>query len=322
MSLGGEEIMNQEAPVLSVVVLVAGARERVDLLVQALARQSIAENLEVVFVDISETGTSAPPAVPGVSTKIINQNGSCDLGRARAEALRQARAPIVAYLEDHTVPAPGWAAAVRDAFRDPGVIAAAYAFTNGSPDTWWYRSVFMVEYGTMAHPLPAKPANLVPANNVAYRRDPLLALEGRLDTLLEQDVFLQKALGAGYRVALAREALVAHQTNTSTWDLLRGHYEFGRIFAARRVQLEGWSLTKRLCAAPLTPWLVPLLRLKRVATGLPGRALWRDFVAALPAFTLIFTTDAIGEAHGYLDGEARPRSLIWLELQAERARRS
>ena len=314
--------MNEGTPALSVVVLVAGTRERVDLLGQALARQSIAKNLEVIFVDISETGTSAPQVVAGVSTRVINQSGSCDLGRARAEALRQAHAPIVAYLEDHTVPAPGWAAAVLDAFQDPAVTAAAYAFSNGSPDTWWYRSVFMVEYGTMAHPLPAETTHLMPANNVAYRRAPLLALEDRLDALLEQDFFLQKALGGRCRVALAREALVAHQTNTSTWDLLRGHYEFGRIFAARRVQLEGWSLAKRFLAAPLTPWIVPILRLKRVVRGLPGRALWQDFLAALPAFALIFTTDALGEAHGYLDGEARPRSLIWLELQAERARRA
>jgi hypothetical protein len=309
-------------PALSVVVIVAGSRERIAGLGRALAQQSIAQDIEVIFVDISQTSTSALSDIPGIATRVINLPGSCDLGAARAEALRQSRAPIVAYLEDHTVPAVGWAAAVVEAFQDEAALAAAYAFTNGSPDTWWYRSVFLVEYGSMAHPLPARPTHLMPANNVAYRRAPLLALGSRLDALLEQDFFLHKALGSDFHVALAREALLAHQTNASVRDLLRGHYEFGRFFAARRVQHEGWSLAKRLCAAPLVPWLVPLLRLRRVVRGLPGRTLWGDFVAALPVFALIFAGDALGEAYGYLDAKARPRILIWLELEADRAQRS
>lgn len=313
--------MNGKVPALSVVVVVAGARERIEKLGQALARQSIAEDMEVMFVDISKASSSASHDIPGISTRVINLAGSCDLGYAKAEGLRQSRAPIVAYLEDHTVPTPGWAAAVLDAFYDPDAIAAAYAFTNGSPDTWWYRSVFMAEYGSMAYPLPAETANLVPANNVAYRREPLLALADRLDTLIEHDFFLYRALGANYHVVLAREGLIAHQTNASIRDLLRGHYEFSRFFAVRRVQLEGWSLAKRLCAALLTPWLVPFLRFARVLRVLPGRALWRDLLAALPVFVLIFPIDAIGEAHGYLDSEVRLRSLIWLELLAERRHR-
>jgi hypothetical protein len=320
--MAGHTAMSAGVPALSVVVLVAGSRARIAGLGRALAEQSIASSLEVIFVDLSAAGTSAPTDIPGVSTRVIGLPGSCALGHARAEALRQARAPLVAYLEDHTVPTRGWAAAVVEAFRDQSAVAAAYAFTNGSPDTWWYRSVFMVEYGSMAHPLPRQTTNLVPANNVAYRRDPLLALGSRLDTLLEQDFFLQRALGTDFRAALAREALLAHQTNASPWELLRGHYEFGRFFAASRVRNEGWTLAKRICAAPVVPWLVPLLRLKRVVSGLPGRALWTDFLAALPVFVLLFVGDALGEAHGYLDSEARPRAVVWLELQAERARRS
>ncbi len=314
--------MSSDVPVLSVIVVVAGDRERIVGLGQALAQQSIAPDLEVIFVDISESSTSALSEIPGVKTMVINLPGSCDVGHARAEALRIAHAPLVAYLEDHTIPTPGWAAAIVDAFRDPAANAAAYAYTNGSPDTWWYRSVFMVEYGSTAHPPPAKAEGLRPANNVAYRREPLLALGTRLDALLEQDFFLHNELGADFRTVMAHGALLAHQTNASISELMQGHYAFGRIFASRRVEHEGWSLAKRLCAAPVTPWLVPLLRLARVARGLPGRKLWKDFLAALPVFALIFTGDALGEAHGYLDPDPQPRSLVWLEMQAERARRS
>jgi hypothetical protein len=309
------------SPRLAVIVIVAGPRERIEGLGHALAGQSIAPDIEVIFVDISPTGSSALPDIPGVSTRVIALPGRCDLGHARAEALRQARAPIAAYLEDHTIPTAGWAAAVVQAFQDPAAVAAAYAFSNGSPDTWWYRSVFLVEYGSMAHPLPARPTDVVPANNVAYRRAPLLALGSRLDALLEQDFFLRQALGPDLRTVLAREALLEHQTNASVRELLRGHYEYGRFFAVRRVQHEGWSLAKRLCVAPLVPCLVPLLRLKRLVCGLPGRALWGDFLAALPVFGLVFAIDALGEAHGYLENRADSHWLVWLEMEAPRARR-
>jgi hypothetical protein len=314
--------MNTGLPDLSVVVVVAGMRERSQRLAEALARQSIASRIEVIFADIAEAQAPDLPVVPGVTTRVVRLPGSCDLGHARAESLRQARAPLVAYLEDHTVPAPGWAAAVVQAMQDSSAVAAAYAFSNGSPDTWWYRSVFMVEYGSMAHPLPQRPIDLMAANNVAYRREPLLALGGRLDELLEQDFFLHKALGPDFQVALAREALLAHQTNALAGELLRGHFEFGRFFAACRVRHERWSRAKRACAAPVVPFLVPLLRLKRVVRGLPGRSLWGAFLAALPAYALVFTCDALGEACGYLaPNQASARSLIWLELEAERARR-
>jgi len=307
---------------LAVIVVVASVRERIERLVHALQTQSMASRMEVIFADIAADGAPELQPVAGVATTVVRLPDSRDVGHARAEALRRARAPVVAYLEDHTVPSPGWAAAVVATMRDPQAVAAAYAFTNGSPDTWWYRSVFMVEYGSMAYPLPRTADGLMAANNVAYRREPLLALGDRLDALLEQDFFLQRAMGQDLRVVLAREAVLAHQTNTFVGELLRGHFEFGRFFAARRVQHEKWSLAKRLCAAPAVPLLVPLLRLGRMVRCLPGRSLWGTFLSALPAYALLYTCDALGEACGYLGGESvSPASLIWLELVAERARR-
>jgi hypothetical protein len=313
--------MNDGRPELSVIVVVASHRERSERLARALEMQSLAGRMEVIFADIA--AAEAPPLqpVPGVTTEFVRLPGSQDLGHARAEGLRRARAPIVAYLEDHTAPAPGWAAAVLAAMQAPQAIAAAYAFTNGSPDTWWYRAVFMVEYGSMAHPLPPTAKGMMAANNVAYRREPLLALGDRLDALLAHDFFLQKELGNALHVVPAPDALVAHQTNALVDELLRGHFEFGRFFGGRRARRENWSRAKRLCATPAAPVLVPWLRLARVVRGLPGRRLWVPFLSALPAYALLYTADALGEAWGYLRGEtASDAPLIWLELEAERAR--
>ena len=200
------------------------------------------------------------------------------------------RGKIAALWNHHTgVPSPGWAQAVCEAFReDPEADAISYSFTNGSPDTYFYRSVFMAEYGALAHPLREGMAPAMAANNVAYRRDTLRKMSDALDSLLEIDYFLQKALGRGFRTVSAPRALLAHQTNRHLGDLLRGHFIYAQLFALRRLQFENWSLPKRLAGAAAVPVLVPLLRIKRLFQAVSGGPNVSRTMAALPVILLLY----------------------------------
>ncbi len=223
-------------------------------------------------------------------------------------------------LEDHTIPMPGWAEAVHKTFgRSPDIDAVSYAFLNGSPDTYFYRSVFTAEYGALADPLREGQSPALAANNVAYRREAILKVGPSLDTLIEVDYFLQKALGNSFRTVTAPQALLAHQTNTYLRDLLRGHFVYAQLFALRRLQFESWSLPKRLAGAAAVPILVPLLRIRRLFHAMAG---WPSIVratAALPMILLLYLAGALGEAWGLLHRQADPAErLIWLELESER----
>ncbi len=312
-------------PLLSVLAVVGAERSRFAPLVEALAGQTVAGQIEVILVDVAPEGVAGIEVPAGLDVRIVRRPGSWDWGAARAESVRRARAPVVAFLEDHTVPDRHWAEEVRGAFDSAGqnVIAFCYAFTNGSPDTWFYRSVFMTEYGPLAHPLPAGSPPSSAANNIAYRRESLLALGEELDELLELDFFLQNAMGPAFEAVAAPRALLAHQTNTHLRDLLVGHFEAARLFANRRLRHETWSLPKRLVAAASIPVLVPALRLKRLFSALRGRRrLARDAVLALPMVVTLYVAGALGEAVGLLlAGELSARRLMWLELVAPRERR-
>lgn len=299
-------------------------RRRADGLLAALAGQTITSDIEAILIDVgSET---LPDIIPptGLRASILRRPGSDDWGAARADGVRQAQAPVVAFLEDHTLPTARWAEEVDRAFvrKDRDVAAACYAFTNGSPDTYFYRSVFMAEYGALAHPLPDGPAPTATANNIAYRRDVLLALGERLESLLEMDFFLHRFMGRDFRVLSVPRALLAHQTNTTLRDLMVGHFEYARFFANRRLRHETWNLPKRIVAAMAVPLLVPALRLKRLFSALRGRPLLRDALAGLPVILLLFVCGGFGEAWGLLrSGELSASRLIWLELSAPRAGR-
>jgi len=223
---------NREMPLpsLTVVLVTQNAQNRIPRLLDALAKQTLAAELEVFIVYIAPANP-APVLPDGLRVIPINQIDIRNMGQARAEAVRRAKSPLVAFLEDHTIPNPGWAEAVSASFREyPEADAVSYAFLNGSPDTYFYRSVFMAEYGALAHPLRKGMAPAMAANNVAYRRDTLRKLGDGLDSLLEIDYFLQKALGRGFRTATAPRALLAHQTNRHLGDLLRGHFIYAQLF--------------------------------------------------------------------------------------------
>ena len=253
--------------------------------------------------------------------KILHHPGSFDWGAARAAAVRAAAAPIVAFLEDHTVPDRKWAEEVRLAFdrSSNDINSVCYAFTNGSPDTYFYRSVFMVEYGALAHPLPEGEPPSTTANNIAYRREMLVSLGDKLDDLLEMDFFLQRFLGDDFKAISAPRAIVSHQTNTRLRDLVAGHFKYAQLFSNRRLRHEAWSIPKRILGVVCVPFMVPILRLMRLFVAIRGRSLARDAVLGLPVILLLYLSCSLGEAAGLLQGgDISARTVIWLELEAPR----
>ena len=313
-----------QKPLLSVLAVVGEERSRSVPMLEALAKQTIAGQMEVILVDVAPERAAdlAPPF--SLEVKVLRHPGSWDWGGARAVSVRIARAPVVAFLEDHTIPEPGWAEEIVLEFEraGPGTTAVCYAFINGSPDTWFYRSVFMAEYGSLAHPLPEGKPPSATANNIAYRRDMLLRLGKRLDDLLELDFFCQQVIGPEFRAVSAPRAIIAHQTNTHLKDLLSGHFGYARLFANRRLRHESWGLPKRLAGALSVPLLVPALRLKRLFMSLRGRSLAGDALLGLPVILLLYLAGSLGEAVGLLSRrEFSAKEVVWLELIAPRAAR-
>jgi hypothetical protein len=85
------------------------------------------------------------------------------------------------------------------------------------------------------------------------------------------------------------------------------------------VRFENWRLLKRIAGAAAVPFLVPLLRIKRLFEAVSGGSNVSRATAALPVILLLYCAGALGEAWGLLFRETNPeKSLIWLELTSER----
>jgi len=312
--------MPDQPILLSAIVVVGSRRKRAQRVLDALCAQTRIDSMEIIVVDLAAGREPLPAAVPGVRLKYVPRPDTEPWGRARSAGVRQAVAPVIAFLEDHAFPAPDWAEALIAAHQEPWV-AVGYAFTNANPRTYVSRSGFFSDYGPWAAPIPTGPGRFLPGNNVSYKRALLLELEGSLDLVLAPDFLIHELCNQrGLPMGIAARAQVAHENFERLSGLLHANHHYCRLLAAHRVQTQAWGWRRRLVYGAGVPWGAPAIKLIRMAAGFRRRpALWPRFFAALPVILPAFFWSAIGESLGYLFGAGpAERNFRRWELEAER----
>ncbi|MFN8380055.1 MAG: glycosyltransferase [Anaerolineae bacterium] len=104
-------------PDMTVVLMIDRRRHRAERVLRSVLDQSVIDQLEVLLFDF---GHQSCPLVPGSdhpSVTVIPARYPSSIGAVRLTGFRQAHAPIVAFLEEHTMALPGWAKALLDAFE-------------------------------------------------------------------------------------------------------------------------------------------------------------------------------------------------------------
>ena len=301
--------LDRPPPHFSAVLVVGSERRRAQRVLDALAAQTAADSIEVVVVDLIDTGAARLDIADGLRHVYAARPAIKRWGAARAEGVRLASGDLIGFIEDHCFPEPDWAEMVMAAFRGPWAVVG-YAFTNANPRTYVSRASLLARYGQFVHPARPGPAPLVSGNNVAYRREQLLSFGDDLAALLTIDFNLQEMLGhRGFPLVVEARARAAHMNFTSfVRDCITGHW-YCRLLAARRAETQSWSAARRLVHGFGAPLGSPAIRMARLFLSLRGRRpLWGQTVAAVPLIAGWYATDAIGESLGYLFGAGRAES--------------
>ncbi len=287
---------------LSAVVVVGPVRDRAQRVIDDLCRQTAAEHMEIVLVDLIATAQAIETTGPARAV-YAGCHSSPSWGEARAAGVRAASSPVVAMLEDHCFPTTTWAEALIGAHRGPWA-AVGYAFTNANPVSYVSRASFVVDYGAWAGPTPSGETSLLQSNNISYKRELLMALDTPLDELLETDWNVQEALKArGHRLYLEGGAVASHHNFTSVREMLAENFAHCRAIASERRRREDWPRWRSAAQGIATPVVAPPIRLTRLLRGVGGRrALRGDLIRALPLIALAYPYAAVGEALGYLLG--------------------
>jgi len=215
--------------------------------------------------------------------------------------VRLARAPVVAFVEDHAYTAPDWAERLIEAHEGPWV-AVGYGFTNATPNSYLGRAGMIIDYGIWQHPAQRGPATHLPGNNVSYKRAALLAVGERLESMLTPDFVLQEWFRQQEQpMFIEARAVLAHVLFAHLGALLTVNYLYGRLLGAQRG--ANWSFARRLAYGVAVPTLGPWLMGWRLLRSMRRRpALWPAVLASLPVFALARVCLANGEGRGYLFG--------------------
>ena len=308
-------------PRLSAILVVGSQRERAQRVVEALCRQTAAAEIEIVVVDVAPAGTARLQASTHVPMTYETRPAAA-YSEARALGVRSARAPVVAFIEDHCHPAPGWAEALLEAHRDEWA-AVGFCFTNANPETWLSRAGMVSAYGQWMAPAPRGPVSVLPSGNISYKRNVLLEFDSQLERVLTPDfILLERLLDRGDRFFLESRAVGAHENAMNVLELARAHFDFSRLLGARRAEARSWGRARRAVYAALAPAGVPALSVFRLARSMRGRrSLWPTVLTTLPVYLVGQVGAGLGEASGYLLGEgSSDEKVTWVELSMSRVR--
>jgi len=308
-------------PKMTVIVLFGHLRSRTQRLLSAVAAQTVAESIELVVADLGDEGGEDLELPENPATRVIVLGPDTSWGEARAAALREAKAPVVAFIEDHCYPSPGWAEALLVAHRGPWA-AVGYAFTNADPSTYISRAALVVDYGKWMHPIRGGPGRLLSYNNVSYKTKTLLDLDQPLEQLLATDFHAHRQLlSRGHRLYVESDAVAAHENYSRLGDLLWANHEYCRALAADRSHIEGWGAIRRLLQGLATPFVAPPISVLRLLRSLPGRpGMTHQVMTAAPLMLLCAIWSGVGESLGYiLGGRGLAERVKHWEVEATRS---
>jgi hypothetical protein len=295
---------------LTVVVFLFTSRPHLIRCLEALHAQRTDAHVEILlpYDDTLDAPGDLQARFPGI--RLLPLKGRRTPARLRSFAVHAGTAPVVAFLEDHCVPAGDWCARVL-AMHEHGHAAIGGAVDKGFPpgratDSALNWAVYLTDYSRYMQPIAAGPTNALTDCNVSYRRADLDAIEEHWADELHENIVNGLLAARGRTLWLDPGMLVHEQRDLDLGSALRDRFSFGRLFGTTRV--ADVPLAKRLAMAGAALLMPPVL-IARVGSNLFGRRRHRaQFVRCLPALLFVTSAWMLGEAVGYLTG-APPVSL-------------
>lgn len=248
-------------PRISVIVPVRNGMPWIDEQLQALSTQEGPAEWEVVVADNgSEDETRScikrwsehDPRI-----RMVDAGGLPGAAAARNLGVRSARAHRLAFCDADDVIRPGWVASMCQALGDADLVAGVFDFgaLEGNP-------------GSPTVPAATRQLGFLPfglSANLAVRREAFEAVSGFGEDLSpEEDVDLCWRLQiAGYRFALATDAVVAKRERAAGLPTFRAAWAYGRCGPRLYVRYRAKGMRRDLQGAAKS-WLWLILALPRL----------------------------------------------------------
>jgi len=308
-----------DSPEMSVVIVTPDDYETIRKTIRYLRAQAVRDRLEIIIVapsaEIHEVDESELKDF--LQFRVIGVGEIKSIASANTAGLHQASAPVVAFIEEHSFPDPGWAEALIKAHRQPWA-AVGPVMRNANPNRLTSWADFLISYGRWLDPTPAGVIDHLPGHNSSYKREILLDYGSALEGMLEAESVLHWNLGAkGYQLYLEPAAKTSHLNFERLSSWLLAQFCSGRLFTVTRA--KHWSFLRRLLYMGGAP-LIPVVRLWRALRHLRQSKQQNNLLPwILPALILGLVASAAGEMAGHLLGAGNAKERM-RDLEFHRSR--
>jgi len=298
---------NGNSPALSVIIAVGGQRARAGRALQSLLDQSIIDRMEILLFDLGPKECSPLPGSDHPRVKLTRWDPTGLLSTARAQGIRAAKSPVVAFMEEHCEMQAGWAEAVVSDHKEPWA-GVGTDFINANPDAGKSNKAFQMNYGSYIRPVGGRgPTRLIAGQNSSFKRNVLLRYEPNLVLLLKAEMILQwKILEDGYQMFYDPSVKIAHLNENTFRRLAIGVFYWNWGYGNVRAQVYKWGPFRRwtwIVLSPLIPWLRLLRLFRQQLTIRPVP--FSQFLRDIPFIFGISLCSAAGQVVGLLKSGER-----------------
>src|SRR5687768_3727769 len=263
-------------PALSIVLMVDSQRQRGGWALASILAQELAGGLEVLVFDFGHADHPPLAGSEHPAVRVIPSVRGAGYGETMAAAVSAARAPVIAFVEEHVVVLPGWAAAIARAHEGPWAAVCGEVHSGDSAHAV-SRRIELVSRNVWSPPAQRGETDVLRWQNVSYKREVLLRYGPSLRGLLESEGALFRRLRTdGHRLAVEPDARMVH-AHEYTWPgFLTGSVHSSRLATAAGLEAGGRRVreTARAVVAALAgPVRWPFVLWQRTK-ALPDSDVW------------------------------------------------
>ena len=288
-----------DSPRASVIVVAFNSSDLLGRCLQALSSQPDSNVLDVLVVCKQPATCDQDLAQRFFKTRVLPVERSLTIPEMRLVGIRNAKADIVALIEDDCMVGPAWLSSMLDAHN------AGHRVVGGPVEAGDYScgrdwAVYFCEYGRFGTPFSGQ-VSFLSGTNVSYRAEDMVNV--KVGTGFEEVFFHETIIEQGGSLFASADMLVTNQNKWKNRNCLSGAFHHGRAYAAKRF---GSSLNGKRALYALFSLFLPVIKTLRTLKSLHSSK--RREIPLLTSVLWIFVFQlswSAGEFTGYLSGAGK-----------------
>ncbi|MCP4609846.1 MAG: glycosyltransferase [Planctomycetes bacterium] len=291
--------MNGKNFKLSVIVVSVNGLPYIGDSLESLEQQYCRDEIEIILVDRCGDSVRDFVGQKYPSVKIIKASQETTIPILRALAFRETSGEIIAVLEDHCIVEPDWARSMIEAHQSEySVIGGSIENAACGKIVDW--AAFFCDYSQAIKPLPEGEANILPGNNVSYKRWVIERFRDVIEAGVWDHTLHEHIKDAGIYLYSIPSITVYHKMSARLGWFISQRYHLARSFAGMRFTNVSWFQRALYGAGSV---LLPLILAKRIVTSVWKKGRYRrELFLSLPFLVLLLISWGIGELLGYILG--------------------